>query len=176
MAVKSKADLEAENAELRERVASITAERDGFSARVVILEAEAASFKATLETVSTGHFESDRRLKALAASQTEFHDTTRATIASVRWRHSSGRPASAHGPSMPTPLPAPAGHRHQQHHHLQPPPGHRHERSHGPCLKEGRCATNSITSPNPTLLLASSSCTPQTTSPLIRRLPRSQRP
>lgn len=146
MAVKSKADLEAENAELRERVASITAERDGFSARVVILEAEAASFKATLETVSTGHFESDRRLKALAASQTEFQETTRASIASLEalirqtgqrtWaEHANaaartGRAPAPAAPSAATTRPPPGTQprtmpegrhmRNQQHHQPQP--------------------------------------------------------
>jgi hypothetical protein len=90
------ADLEAENATLKAQVASLTsangaltaengaltAENGALKVRVVNLETDLVNIKATVETVSTGHFESNRQYKALAASQAEFQATTNATLAS----------------------------------------------------------------------------------------------
>jgi hypothetical protein len=70
------AEKDAKIAEMDAQVASLTAERDGLSARVVNLET-------TVETVSTGHFDSDRRIKELAANATKFQATMETQIASL---------------------------------------------------------------------------------------------
>jgi hypothetical protein len=132
MAGKSKAVLEADIVELNAQIATLIAERDGaraerdgaraerdeFSARVVMLEANAANIKTTLDTISTGHFESDRAIKALEATQAEFKAFIGAELASLQalfrqrtWAEqaSSGAPSGRlNAPAPPTPSPSAA--------------------------------------------------------------------
>jgi hypothetical protein len=90
MAPKTKPQLEEENAALTAQVNSlqqqlgtvtaelgtVTAERNGLQARLVNIEADAVKLKASMETVSTGHFDSYRRI-------TEHEAATAAKIASL---------------------------------------------------------------------------------------------
>jgi hypothetical protein len=182
MAPKTKPQLEEENAALTAQVNSlqqqlgtvtaelgtVTAERNGLQARLVNIEADAVKLKASMETVSTGHFDSYRRI-------TEHEAATAAKIASLealvlrgpRERTWAERAETASADARRAPAVA-----------ARPPPS-QSRKLHNNDLKEGSSSTSTTTStisssPSPASRRASLLCTPPKTSPLIRRSSRSR--